>query len=98
IANTDLEYALAHVQQLTGLMGRWQTVDTHPLIICDTGHNVDGWREVLANIAMTKYETLHMVFGMMRDKEPGLILSMLPTDARYYSSQVAKIGGASRSR
>lgn len=89
IANADVEYALAHVQQLTGLMGRWQTVDTHPLIICDTGHNVDGWREVLANIAMTKYETLHMVFGMMRDKEPGLILPMLPKDARYYFCQVA---------
>src|SRR5690606_929624 len=73
IGDADVMHALANVQQLTGLMGRWQTVDTHPLIICDTGHNVDGWREVLANIAMTKYETLHMVFGMMRDKEPGLI-------------------------
>jgi len=89
IADSDVYNALAHVQQLTGLMGRWQTVATHPLIICDTGHNVDGWREVLINIATTPHETLHVVFGMMRDKEPGLILPMLPKDADYYFCQVA---------
>ncbi|MGV3762153.1 glutamate ligase domain-containing protein, partial [Parapedobacter sp.] len=89
VAHTDMKYALAHVQRLTGLMGRWQTVATRPSIVCDTGHNVDGWREVLANIAVTPYETLHMVIGMMRDKEPGHILPMLPKGAHYYFCQVA---------
>ena len=88
IADVDLAYALAHVQQLTGLMGRWQTLATGPRMVCDTGHNVDGWREVLANIAATPHETLHMVIGMMRDKEPGLILPMLPKNAYYYFCQV----------
>ena len=89
IAGTDVTYALAKVQELTGLMGRWQTVTTDPLVICDTGHNADGWREVLANIEVTPHRILHMVIGMMRDKEPAHILPMLPNDARYYFCQVA---------
>ncbi len=89
IPDADVIDALAHVQQLTGLMGRWQTLATHPLVICDTGHNIDGWREVLANIAATPHRTLHMVIGMMRDKDPDRILPMLPKDACYYFCQVA---------
>lgn len=89
ISDVDLTYALTHVQQLTGLMGRWQTLARHPLIICDTGHNADGWREVLANIKTTTYGELHMVIGMMRDKEPDHILPMLPKEAHYYFCQVA---------
>ncbi|MEC3879022.1 bifunctional folylpolyglutamate synthase/dihydrofolate synthase [Parapedobacter sp. 10938] len=89
VTDADMRYALTHVQQLTGLMGRWQTVATDPTIVCDTGHNVDGWREVLANIAVTPHETLHVVIGMMRDKEPSHILPLLPKGARYYFCQVA---------
>ncbi len=88
IPEADVRYALAHVQQLTGLMGRWHTLATDPLVICDTGHNTDGWREVLANIEITSYDTLHMVIGMMRDKDPGRILPMLPKEAHYYFCQV----------
>src|SRR5690606_21773755 len=76
ISDADVKHALANVQQLTGLMGRWQTVATHPSVICDTGHNADGWREVLANIEVTPHRALHMVIGMMRDKEPAHILPM----------------------
>lgn len=89
VTDAEVKYALAHVQDLTGLMGRWQTVATHPLVICDTGHNADGWREVLSNIAVTPHRMLHMVIGMMRDKEPDHILPMLPKEAHYYFCQVA---------
>ncbi|WP_262247046.1 bifunctional folylpolyglutamate synthase/dihydrofolate synthase [Parapedobacter soli] len=89
IPANDVKYGLAHVQQLTGLMGRWQTLATGPLVICDTGHNVDGWREVLANIASTPYLSLRMVIGVMRDKDLDHMLPMLPNDAHYYFCQVA---------
>lgn len=88
ITAADVSYALAHVQQLTGLMGRWQTLGVDPLIICDTGHNADGWREVLANISATPHHELHIVIGVMRDKDLDLMLPMLPVDAHYYFCQV----------
>ena len=89
ITGSDVSGALAHVQQLTGLMGRWQTLATCPLVICDTGHNEDGWREVLANIRSTSHDKLHMVIGVMRDKDLDHMLPMLPQNASYYFCQVA---------
>src|SRR5690606_14391560 len=65
----QVAYGLSHVQESTGLRGRWQTLSTKPWIICDTGHNEDGIREVLANLANLSYEQLHFVFGAMRDKD-----------------------------
>lgn len=88
ISDTAVQYALKHVQRLTGLMGRWQTVSTDPLIICDTGHNIDGWREVLANIAAIAYHELHIVIGVMRDKDLEQMLPLLPRDTHYYFCQV----------
>jgi len=79
--------ALAHVKKITGLQGRWQTLGTAPLVICDTGHNVAGIREVVQNIHNTAYKTLHIVFGMVKDKDIGGVLALLPRDAVYYFSQ-----------
>src|SRR5699024_284749 len=78
---------LKQVQRLTGLRGRWETLSTHPLVICDTGHNADGWREVLANIRATPHAALHMVIGVMRDKDLNHMLPLLPKDAYYYCCQ-----------
>ncbi|MCT1525251.1 bifunctional folylpolyglutamate synthase/dihydrofolate synthase [Sphingobacterium hotanense] len=80
----QVAYGLNHVQESTGLRGRWQTLSTNPWIICDTGHNEDGIREVLSNLATLSYEQLHFVFGAMRDKDLSHILPQLPNDAIYY--------------
>jgi len=80
----QVAYGLSHVQESTGLRGRWQTLSTNPWVICDTGHNEDGIREVLANLATLSYEQLHFVFGAMRDKDLSHILPQLPKDAIYY--------------
>jgi dihydrofolate synthase/folylpolyglutamate synthase len=79
-----IEEGLSHITSLTGLMGRWQTIGTNPLIICDTGHNEHGIREVIKNIAATNFKHLHMVIGMVKDKDITKILSLLPVNARYY--------------
>ncbi|PPL04567.1 bifunctional folylpolyglutamate synthase/dihydrofolate synthase [Parapedobacter indicus] len=89
IEEVQVKQALKQVQRVTGLMGRWQTLASAPLIICDTGHNVDGWHEVLANIAVTPHSRLHMVLGVMRDKDLDKMLPLLPEDARYYFCEVA---------
>jgi dihydrofolate synthase/folylpolyglutamate synthase len=79
-----IEEGLSQVTSLTGLMGRWQTLGKNPLIICDTGHNEHGIREVIKNIASTNFEHLHMVIGMVKDKDITKVLSLLPVNARYY--------------
>ncbi len=84
LPNEQVVYGLGHVQESTGLRGRWQTLSEHPWIICDTGHNEDGIREVLANLASLSYDKLHFIFGAMRDKDLSHILPQLPKDAIYY--------------
>ncbi|RKD18002.1 dihydrofolate synthase [Pelobium manganitolerans] len=84
ISDDHLLAALSEVKTLTGLMGRWQTLQQQPLVICDTGHNEDGIKEVLQNIKLTPYQTLRMVIGMVKDKDISKILSLLPKNAVYY--------------
>jgi dihydrofolate synthase/folylpolyglutamate synthase len=84
ITDEHISNALNSVQLLTGLAGRWQTLSTSPLTICDTGHNPDGIQEVLKNIAAVKLEYLHFVIGMVNDKDITKVLSMLPQNATYY--------------
>jgi dihydrofolate synthase/folylpolyglutamate synthase len=84
ITNEHLQTALRQVKTLTGLHGRWEVLSTDPLTICDTGHNPEGIKEVLKNIAATPFEHLHFVIGMVNDKDSGKVLSLLPTNATYY--------------
>jgi dihydrofolate synthase/folylpolyglutamate synthase len=87
ISEEHLKTALKQVTSLTGLQGRWQTLQTIPLVICDTGHNEDGIKEVLKNIANTPHQNLHMVWGMVKDKDVAKILALLPKEASYYFCQ-----------
>jgi len=87
IEDTAIYAALSNVKRLTGLQGRWQTLSTDPLVICDTGHNIAGITEVIENIRSTVYEQLHIVIGMVKDKDIIGILALLPAEARYYFCQ-----------
>ena len=84
LSDAQVQAGLAQVSASTGLQGRWQTLSVDPLLICDTGHNEDGIREVVANIKATHYKRLHIVIGAMRDKDLGHMLPLLPQDAQYY--------------
>jgi dihydrofolate synthase/folylpolyglutamate synthase len=84
ITNEHIKTALSQVKTLTGLHGRWETISTNPLTICDTGHNPDGIQEVLKNITGIKYGQLHFVMGIVNDKDSSKVLAMLPKDAVYY--------------
>lgn len=87
ITDEHIQTALKQVKVLTGLQGRWQTLQTEPMVICDTGHNEDGIREVLKNIVATPHKKLHLVWGMVSDKDSRKVLSMLPKTANYYFCQ-----------
>jgi len=75
---------ISQVKKQTGLQGRWQTLGKNPLVICDTGHNEAGIAEVIKNITQTPYQNLHIVFGMVKDKDISKVLSLMPKNATYY--------------
>jgi len=84
LSEQNLRDALANVNSLTGLQGRWQVIGNNPLIVCDTGHNEDGIRAVVDQISNTAFKRLHFVFGTVGDKNPDKVLALLPKNAEYY--------------
>lgn len=88
ITKQDIERGFATVCELTGLMGRWQIVSHSPLTICDTGHNVGGW-EYLSKQLESAPGTLHIIIGMVGDKDVSTVVKMLPTRAKYYFTQAS---------
>lgn len=84
ITDEDIRRGLANVCTLTGLKGRWQTLEQHPLTICDTGHNVAGWKYLSKQISRQPCDTLHIVFGMVDDKDVDAVIDILPQSAIYY--------------
>ena len=83
---TDLNIAdgVRKVRENTGLVGRWDVISHNPLIICDIGHNKEGVIEVLEMIDVTPHNKLHMIWGMVNDKDADPILNLLPVEAIYY--------------
>ncbi|MFZ2339463.1 MAG: folylpolyglutamate synthase/dihydrofolate synthase family protein [Bacteroidales bacterium] len=73
----------------TGLMGRWQIVGRKPLVVCDTGHNLEGLSYVLSQLKKTGGEKLHIVIGFVNDKDRGSVLPLFPPDADYYFTRAS---------
>jgi dihydrofolate synthase/folylpolyglutamate synthase len=84
IEASDVRQALKSVTNLTGLKGRWQLLGTKPTIICDTGHNEGGVKEVVAQLGKQDYAKLFIVWGSVKDKDISAILSLLPKEAYYF--------------
>jgi dihydrofolate synthase/folylpolyglutamate synthase len=74
---------LKNVTELTGLKGRWQTLSENPTVICDTGHNEAGFREILSQLETYTFRKLWLVIGMVQDKDISKVLSMLPKSANF---------------
>ncbi len=84
IPEESLSRGLANTKKMTGLQGRWQVLGYNPLLVCDTAHNTEGVTEVVNQIKQTPFEHLHVVLGLVADKDPGQILQLFPEGARYY--------------
>lgn len=86
--NNEIIYtALRQVKKLTGLHGRWDIIHHSPDIVLDVGHNEDGIRQILEQIEVTDHHELHIVIGMVKDKEVDKVLSLFPNTAHYYFTQ-----------
>ena len=79
-----VQEALHLVKPLTGLHGRWDIIHHHPTVVLDVGHNEDGMRQIVSQIELTNHDDLHMVIGMVKDKEIEKVLEQLPKEANYY--------------
>lgn len=84
LTDDHLRDGVANVIRNTHLMGRWQILNNDPLTIADTGHNVDGIREVISQLAEMSYNKLHFVIGMVNDKDIDHVLQLLPHSCEYY--------------
>ena len=84
LSDDDIRDGIANVIRNTHLMGRWQILNHDPLTIADTGHNVDGIREVVSQLSEMTYNKLHFVIGMVNDKDIDHVLQLLPHSCEYY--------------
>ena len=88
ISHDNIADGIARVVSDTGLHGRWETLDIQPLTICETAHNADGINAMLGKLATMPYNSLHLIYGCVNDKDYMKILHMLPSDrTTYYYSQ-----------
>ncbi len=88
ISPDNIRNGIARVVQDTGLHGRWEKMDEHPLTICETAHNADGVRAMLQKLGEIPYHHLHLIYGCVNDKDFRSILQMFPHDrTTYYYTQ-----------
>ncbi|MDR1761594.1 MAG: bifunctional folylpolyglutamate synthase/dihydrofolate synthase [Bacteroidales bacterium] len=87
ISSQNFAAGLARVVENTGLMGRWHIVHRNPLVVCDTAHNADGIAAVMQQLIAEARADIHIVWGMVNDKDVTTIVPLLPQHAQYYITQ-----------
>ena len=80
----SVKQGLANVKKLTGLHGRWEKIHDNPTVILDVGHNQDGIAQIKEQLEFTNYDHLHIIIGMVKDKEIEPVMKLLPSYANYY--------------
>ena len=89
ISDKAIKRGFAEVCTMTGLMGRWQILSKKPLTICDTAHNVGGLQYIFRHLASIPHQRLHLVIGMVSDKDVNTVLTLVPKDAICYFTQAS---------
>lgn len=84
ISLIHVQKALMSVKKLTGLHGRWEVLQEHPLLVLDVAHNEDGIKQIIRQIEIVGAQEVHIVLGMVKDKEIERVLNILPKNAHYY--------------
>lgn len=84
ISEKHLFDGLNNIMKNTGLHGRWEVLGEHPKVICDTAHNQEGLKYVVRQLSEEHFANLHIVFGVVSDKDLSSILPLFPKNAQYY--------------
>lgn len=75
---------IENAKRITGLHGRWETIHYHPQIVLEVAHNEAGIRQMISQLELMDFDQLHIVLGMVKDKEIEKVLALLPESAKYY--------------
>lgn len=89
LTEKDVRTGFGSVCAMTGLAGRWQQIGSRPTVVCDTGHNTGGIAYIAGQIGRQAYRKLHMVIGMVNDKDVSGVLALLPKEAEYYFTRAS---------
>lgn len=84
ISQEQVQTALSHTKQINGLHGRWEVIQEHPTVVLDVGHNEDGMKQIVKQLQFCSFQQLHIIIGMVKDKEIEKVLALLPENAVYY--------------
>jgi dihydrofolate synthase/folylpolyglutamate synthase len=84
ISEENIKNGILNVVQNTNLQGRWQVLQENPKVICDTAHNAHGLEIVMNQLKKEKFKQLHIVLGVVNDKDLDSILPIFPKNAIYY--------------
>ncbi len=84
IFKSSIKDGFAHVCSMTGLRGRWETMQEKPLVICDTGHNSHGLQYVAQQLRELTNPHIWIVFGQVNDKDTEVVMRLLPSGERYH--------------
>jgi len=84
IDDKTIHQGLRQTKKLTGLHGRWEVIHSSPAVVLEVAHNIDGMQQLVQQIEVTKHNQLHIVLGMVKDKDIEKILAILPEMATYY--------------
>jgi dihydrofolate synthase / folylpolyglutamate synthase len=87
ISRENIQTALKNVKQLTGLHGRWEVIHEDPTIVLEVAHNKDGIQQMLQHLQKISFNKLHLVVGIVKDKDVDAVLELLPKEANYYFTQ-----------
>jgi dihydrofolate synthase/folylpolyglutamate synthase len=87
IDENGIREGLQKAKKMTGLHGRWEIIHENPTIVLDVGHNEDGIKQIIQQLELTTHHDLHIIIGMVKDKEIDAVLSLLPHSANYYFAQ-----------
>jgi dihydrofolate synthase / folylpolyglutamate synthase len=87
ISPDNTQTGIRNVQRTTGLGGRWEVIKQKPTVVLEVAHNEDGLRQMVAHLKALSFRQLHVVYGMVKDKETDKVLPLLPKEAHYYFTQ-----------
>jgi dihydrofolate synthase/folylpolyglutamate synthase len=89
IDEEQIKSGIQHAKKITGLHGRWEIIHQHPLIVIDVAHNEEGIRMLMEQVEVTDHDHLHVILGIVKDKDAERILSLFPKLADYYFTQAS---------
>ena len=83
VDKTKLENGINNVVKNTNLIGRWQIIDSSPLIIFDVAHNFNSIKLIFEQLSKIKTD-IRVVFGTLDKIDQLNCLDLFPNNYHYY--------------